>query len=157
MAAQVCDAQQHAALRKGFASRRAVRPSMLVLGAGRPQNPASPTPQSTRPRPACPGAPFTDAWLLQSRLSRAPGKPVSDKPFVTLVGRKGCIRCMGWDAAWRRGTMAPHEAGASLVPCSEPTTSLAPSMTQRMCAWLASGHLAAVHSKPLWPLCTVSK
>jgi hypothetical protein len=38
------------------------------------------------------GAPFTDAWILALRLSRIPGKPVSDKPFVTLVGRCASLR-----------------------------------------------------------------
>ncbi|KAI8477163.1 MAG: hypothetical protein J3K34DRAFT_398488 [Monoraphidium minutum] len=39
------------------------------------------------------GAPYVDAWILDKRLSRAAGKPVSDKPFVTLVGRRGNISC----------------------------------------------------------------
>jgi len=38
------------------------------------------------------GAPYTDAWILEKRLSRIPGKPVSDKPFMTLVGRRGSVR-----------------------------------------------------------------
>ena len=37
------------------------------------------------------GAPYVDAWILDKRLSRIPGKAV--KPFVTLVGRRSCIRC----------------------------------------------------------------
>ncbi|KIZ04247.1 hypothetical protein MNEG_3714 [Monoraphidium neglectum] len=39
------------------------------------------------------GAPYVDAWILDKRLSRIPGKPVSDKPFATLVGRRGNISC----------------------------------------------------------------
>jgi hypothetical protein len=40
------------------------------------------------------GAPYTDAWILDKRLARAAGKPVSEKPFVTLVKTHGGIRCV---------------------------------------------------------------
>ncbi|GBF98846.1 hypothetical protein Rsub_11450 [Raphidocelis subcapitata] len=39
------------------------------------------------------GAPYTDAWILEKRLARAAGKPVSDKAFVTLVKTHGGISC----------------------------------------------------------------
>jgi hypothetical protein len=29
---------------------------------------------------------YTDAWILEKRLSRIPGKPVSEKPFYRTVG-----------------------------------------------------------------------
>lgn len=35
---------------------------------------------------------YTDAWILDKRLSRIPGKAVSNKPFYRSVGNNGCIR-----------------------------------------------------------------
>lgn len=34
---------------------------------------------------------YTDAWILEKRLSRIPGKPVSDKPFYRTVGSNSSI------------------------------------------------------------------
>ncbi|KAF6264542.1 flagellar associated protein [Scenedesmus sp. NREL 46B-D3] len=36
---------------------------------------------------------YTDAWILEKRLSRIPGKPVSDKPFYRTVGSNSSITC----------------------------------------------------------------
>jgi hypothetical protein len=81
------------------------------------------------PRPRCPcrsrslgeGAPYIDAWILDKRLSRIPGKPVSDKPFATLVGTRGNIRRAPGLACWEprlpgavqlRGGYALRSSGA---------------------------------------------
>ena len=50
------------------------------------------------------GAPYVDAWILDNRLSRIPGKPVSNKPFTTLVGRRGDIRWGGGSSDCGEGT-----------------------------------------------------
>ncbi|WIA28521.1 hypothetical protein OEZ86_011064 [Tetradesmus obliquus] len=36
---------------------------------------------------------YQDAWILEKRLSRIPGKPVSEKPFYRTVGSNSSITC----------------------------------------------------------------
>ena len=37
---------------------------------------------------------YTDAWLIEQRQNKGSGKPVSAKPFLTLVAPRCSVRCV---------------------------------------------------------------